>query len=128
MFLFSEDQMRRTGRVARGRQILDALWHDFTSGIYVTTVVTWQTLGSVSLHGNNLSDVSFRWYKVLAEVRVRPDVDSSTEMVAAQMRESSDLAQDIEYFDRVPVNHSDNTYEWLMVQIQKHIAKHKELS
>ena len=59
MFLFIEDQTKRTGRVARGRQVLNALWHDLTSCIYVTTIVTWQTLASDSLHGNNLSDCFF---------------------------------------------------------------------
>ena len=70
MFLLIDEQMKATSRVARGRQVLNALWHDLTSDVYVTTVVTWQTVASVELSGNNLSEFSNRWYKVLKETRV----------------------------------------------------------
>ena len=53
-----DEQMKATGRAARGRQALDVLWHDLTSGIYFPAVATWQTLASVELTGNNLSDFS----------------------------------------------------------------------
>ena len=56
MILLVDEQMDTTGKVARGRQVLNLLWHNLTSGIYTTTVVTWQTLAGVQLIGNNLSD------------------------------------------------------------------------
>ena len=67
MFLLIDEQMGATGKAARGRQVLNALWHDLTFGIYVTIVVTWQTLAGVQLSGNNLTDFSHRWYKVLRD-------------------------------------------------------------
>ena len=88
MFLLIDEQMNATGRVARGRHVLNASWHDLTSGIYVTTLVTWQTLASVELSGNKLSDFSNRWYKVLKEIRVGPDPNSLIEMLTKQMKKS----------------------------------------
>ena len=68
MFLLIDEQMETTGKVARGRQVLNVLWHNLTSGIYTTTVATWQTLAGVELGSNNLSDFSNRWYKVFKEM------------------------------------------------------------
>ena len=65
MLLLMDEQRKAADGVARGRQVLNVLWHDLTSGIYVTTVVTWHTLASVELSGTNFSDFSNRWYKVL---------------------------------------------------------------
>ena len=80
--------MNATGRVARGRHVLNALWYDLTSAVYVTIVVTWQTLASVELSGNNLPDFSNRWFKVLKEIRVRPDPDSLFEMLTKHIKKS----------------------------------------
>ena len=52
MLSLIDEQMGATGNVARGRQVLNVLWHNLTSGIYTTTVVTWQTLAGVQLIGN----------------------------------------------------------------------------
>ena len=60
MFLLIDEQMETTGKVARGRQVLNVLWHHLTSGIYTTTVVTWQTLAGVQLIGSNLTDFNHR--------------------------------------------------------------------
>ena len=78
MLLPIDDQRKKAGRVTRGRHVLNALWHDLTSGIYVATVIARQTLASVELSGDHLSDLSFRWCKMLAAARVRPGVDSLT--------------------------------------------------
>ena len=95
MFLLIEEQMQATGRAARGRQVLNALWHDLTAGIYVTIVITWQTVASVELSGNNLSDFSNRWSNVLKEMRLRPDPDSLIEMLIQQMKKSFVWAKDM---------------------------------
>ena len=84
MFLLIDEQMGATGKDTRGRQVLNVLWHNLTSGIYITTVVTWQTLAGVQLSGNNLTDFNHRWYKVLKEIRVRPDDDSLIGMLSTQ--------------------------------------------
>ena len=126
MFLLIDELMGATGKVARGRQVLNTLWHDFSSGIYVTTVVTCQTLGGVQLSGNNLTDFNHRWYKVLKEIKVKPDDDSLIEMLTTQLKKSSVLTKDMEYFENLPVNHPDRTYKWLMSMVQKHIHKHKD--
>ena len=36
------------------------------------------------------------------------------------------LADDMTYFENLPINHRDNTYAWLMSIMQKHIHKHHE--
>ena len=117
MFLLIDEQMGATGKVARGRQVLNVLW---------PTVVTWQTLAGVQLSGNNLTDFNHGWYKVLKDIRVRPDDDSLVEMLTSQMKKSSVLTDDMTYFENLPVNHQDKTHTWLMSIMQKHIHKHKE--
>ena len=109
IFLLIDEQMDTTGKVARGRQVLNLLWHNLTSGIYVTTAVTWQTLAGVQLIGNNLTDFNHRWYKVLKEIRTRPDDLSLVEMLVKQLMKSSVLADDMTYFENLPINHQDNT-------------------
>ena len=94
-----DEQMGAAGKVARGRQVLNALWHDRTSGLFVTTVVTWQTLAGVQLSGNKLADICHRWYKVLKSIRVRPDPDSFIEMLTTQLKKSIVLAKDMECFE-----------------------------
>ena len=89
-------------------------------------MVTRQTLAGVWLSGNNLLDLSHRWYKVLKEIRVRPHPDSLIEMQTTQLKKSSALVKDMEYFEGLPINHEDKTYPWLMIQIRKHVHKHKE--
>ena len=73
IWLLIDEHMGATGKVARGRQVLNVLWHNLTSGVYITTVVTWQTLAGVQLNGSNSTDFNHRWYKVLKEIRTRPD-------------------------------------------------------
>ena len=90
-------------------------------------LVTWPTLANVELTGNSSSDLPNRWHNVLSTVRTRPDQYSLVEMMTKQLRKSSVLAKDVEYFDALPVNHEDNTYQWVIVQIQKHIAKYKDM-
>ena len=126
MFLLIDEHMETTGKVARGRQVLNALWHNLTSGIYTTTVVTWQTLAGVQLVGNNLTDFNHRWYKALKEIRFRPDDLSLVEMLVSQLRKSPVLADSMTYFENLPINHRDRTYPWLLSMMQKHIHKHHE--
>ena len=118
MFLLIDEQMGATGKVARGRQVLNTLWHDLTSGIYITIVVTWQTLGGVQLSGNNLTDFNHRRYKVLKEIRI--------DILITQLEMSSVLTDDMKCFGHLPVNHLDRTYTWSMSMMQKHIHKHTE--
>ena len=54
----------------------------------MTTVVSWQTLASVELSGNNVADFSSRWYNVLKEIRVRADPESLIEMQIQNMKTS----------------------------------------
>ena len=124
--LLVDEQIGATGKIARGRQVLNVLWHDLTSGIYITTVVTWQTLAGVQLSGNNLTDFNHRWYKVLKEIRVRPDDDSLVERLMLQLEKSYVLTDDMKYVDNLPVNRQDKTYTWLMSIMQKHTHKHQE--
>ena len=126
MFLLIDEQMGATGNAARWRQVLKTLWHDLTFGIYVPIVVTWQTLGGVQRSGNNFTDFNHRWYKVLKEIRVRPDDDSLFEMFIMQLKKSSVLTDDMKYFEKIPVDHPDRTYTLLMSIRQKQIHKHKE--
>ena len=92
-----DEQMDSTAKVARGRQVLNILWHNLTSGIYVTTAVTWQTLAGVQLIGNNLTDGNHGWYKVPKEIRTRPDDVLLAEMLVKQLMKSSVLADDMKY-------------------------------
>ena len=102
MCLLIDEQMETTGTVAIGRQVLNVLWHNLTSGIYITTVVTWQTLAGVQLNGNNLTDFNHSWYKVFKENRTRPDDESLVEMLVSQLKKSSVLADDMKYFENDP--------------------------
>ena len=106
--------------------MLNQLWHNLTSGIYVTTAVTWQTLAGVELIGNNLTDFNHRWYKVLKEIRTRFDDLSLVEMLVKQLMKLSVLANDMKCFENLPINHQDNTFAWLMSIMQKHIHLHHE--
>ena len=126
IFLLIDEQMDTTGKVARGRQVLNLLWHNLTSGIYVTIAVTWQTLAGVQLIGNNRTDFNHRWYRVLKEIRTRPDDLSLVEMLVKQLTKSSVLSDDMKYFENLPINHQDKTYPWLMSIMQKHIHMHHE--
>ena len=127
MFLLVGEQTKTTRRVVRGRQVLNALGHVLTSGVYVTDVVTWRTLANVEPRGNNLAEFTNRWYRVLAAIRVRLDQYSLVEVMTKKLPKFSVLAKDMEYVDALPVNLEDQSCQWLMVRIQKHIAKHKEI-
>ena len=54
LFLITQEQLRRCDRLPRGRQVLNSIWHELTSGVSTATIFTWLSLATVQLHGNDL--------------------------------------------------------------------------
>ena len=126
LFLLTQEQLCMSDHLPRGRQVLNSIWHELTSGVYTTTIFTWFTLAKVQLHGNDLGGFQIAWFSVLNEIEKRPDEPSLMEMFLAQLRKSSIMTADLKYFDNLPLSHSDKCYAWLVAIVQKHVLQHKE--
>ena len=126
IFLLASKQIQESGMIPRGRQMINLMWHDLSSGIYVSTVFTWITLTEINLEGNKLMEFQLRWNAVLEEISVRPDDDSLRDLVLRQFRRCVIFKEDLRYFDNLPVAHPDKTYQWLMAILNKHVQRYKE--
>ena len=43
LFLITQEQINGCDRLPRGRQVLNSIWHELTSGVCTTTIFTWLT-------------------------------------------------------------------------------------
>ena len=124
--LITQEQLNGCDRLPRGRQVLNSMWHELTSGVYTTTVFTWFTLAKVQLHGNNLGGFEIAWFSDLNEIEIRPDEPSLMEMFLTQIRRTSITTADLQSVDHLPLSHADKCYVWLVAVVQKHVLQHNE--
>ena len=126
LFRFTQEQLNGYDRLSRGRQVLNSIWHELTSGVCTTTIFTWFTLANVQLHGNDLGGFQVAWFSVLNEIEQRPDEPSHMEMFLTQLRNTSIMNADLQYFDNSLLAHVDRSYAWMVAVVQKHVLQHKE--
>ncbi len=104
----------REGRMVAGRQILFMIDQHFKMTEADGSVFDTEHLFSVKMRGDRLAEFLSSWDQVIAGLKKIPTDDTLLALLMRNLRTCKAMDPDIAYFDRLPSDHSDKSYEYIL--------------
>ena len=120
-----QEKQASHGRMMNGRQILLMVYQHFRITETEGHIMDFQDLLSVKMYSDDLNGFFMEWESVLVNMKKVLDEEYLETMFRAQVETHPGLKEDMAYYDRLPREHSERSYSFLLSAVRRFLEKQR---